>query len=297
MNTEKKDQAFWDLCQANGLTKDDVWPASQNKKWIVSRTGIEKIQALNNIQIAIGVEAAALDFAIVKATATRTVKLEGRVTGKKFSVETLASAQKANSKDCYYAELAEKRAKARAVLMLMGFSALEAYGEDDVEDPKRPTEQQPAQPATPGKPEPEVVVLGRVSVHQEAPTTAAPSNVASDKAREGLIQELIRLIASPELDKDERDVLLSVPLDQRPTTWVENTLAKLPNVVAERKDPKTALEAARKQLRTVAARFQNDMPDQAYKALLLRAQALTAKPEELRAEARQVMSQFQSLAA
>jgi len=192
MNTEKKDQAFWDLCHANGLTKDDVWQQNQSKKWIIGRTGIEKIQGKNNIQISLGVEAAGLEFAIVKATATRTFKEEGAKTSKKISVETLASAQKANSKVSYYAELAEKRAKGRAVLMLMGFYALGVYGEDEAEEFARSVEQPEAKRATPGKPE--VEVIGRVMVHPAASVGADPNAEAEaeDFLAKATILDLIK---------------------------------------------------------------------------------------------------------
>jgi hypothetical protein len=147
----------------------------------------------------------------------------------------------------------------------------------------------------PGKPD--VEGLGPGSSRPVASTGAGPRPAAPHKAPEAQLQQLVRLMASPELDQEERDVLLSVPVEQRPAAWVENKLARLPSVVAERQDPKTALEAARKQLRTVAARYQKQMPEAAYQALLRRAQALTAKPEQLRAEARQVLAQFQSAAA
>ncbi|WP_375436649.1 hypothetical protein [uncultured Hymenobacter sp.] len=161
--TAKKDEDFWALCHANGLTQADVWQQNQSKKWIIGRTGIEKIQGKNNIHISLNVEAAGLDFAIVKATASRTVKPEGAKAAKKISVETLGSAQKSNSKVTYYAELAEKRAKGRAVLMLLGFYKLGVYGEDEADEFARPADQPPAaapvptpepRPSPPAAPEP-----------------------------------------------------------------------------------------------------------------------------------------------
>ena len=314
MQTPEQLAALRHLCQENGLSTADLWQHKQSGKWIMSKVGAEKVQGLNNIAIDMEVCGAGLDFAIVKVTATRTVKGEGKATAKKLTTRTLGSA---NPKNCsgmsYYAEMAEKRATVRAVLKLMGFSKLGVYGEEEADDFARSrnsggpsleeatTTAPPAQPATPAKPE--AVVLGRVLLPPEASTTVVDSSapatpaLASERATEDQIKQLLRLIASPELDQEERDVLLSLPVEQRPAAWVENTLAKLPAVLAERQDPKTALAAARTQLRTVAARFQKQMPEAAYQALLRRAQALTAKPEQLRAEARQVLAQFQYVAA
>jgi hypothetical protein len=305
MQTAEQLAALRHLCQENGLSTADLWQHKQSGNWIMSKAGAEKVQGLHNIDIDLEVCGAGIDFAIVKVTATRTAQGEGKATTKKLTIRTLGSA---NPKNCsgmsYYAEMAEKRATVRAVLKLMGFSKLGVYGEEEADDFARsrnsggPSLEEatatapPVQPATPGKPE--AVVLGPVSARQEACAGASPSTVAPNKAPEAQLQQLIRLIASPALDQQERDVLLSVPIDQRPATWVENTLTKLPAVLAERQDPKRALEAARNQLRTVAARFQKQMPEAAYQALLRRAQALTAKPELLRAEARQVLAQFQS---
>jgi hypothetical protein len=279
------------LFKAYGLLPEDVHKHLHYT--IIRRTGIEKIAAGAGIRLTYEACATAADYAAVKATVKK---------GKgpnMVCIETFGSACPATSQNKYYLEMAEKRAMSRAVLKLTDFYAAGAYGEDEADDfesRRHPESAQGEVPAQrPGKPEGEG--LGRVSAHQEACTGASPSTVAPDKAPEAQPQQLIRLMASPELDQEERDVLLSVPVEQRPAAWVENTLAKLPAVLAERQDPKTALAAARTQLRTVAARYQKQMSEAAYQALLRRAQALTAKPEQLRAEARQVLAQFQPVAA
>jgi hypothetical protein len=302
MQTSEQLAAFRQLCKANNLGKTDVWQHKQSGNWIIGRAGIEKIQGLNNIQVGIELAAAGVDFAVVKATAARTVDR------KKLKVESLGSANSKNSQVSYYAEMGEKRAKSRSILMLMGFYELGVYGEEEADEFKQsknigaPTLEDIEQPAPPtprptvaGAPQPEA--SAPATAPQAAPATAAPSSAPVDAAAEPMLQQLVKLIASPELDAEERQVLLSVPVDQRPASWVENTLARLPGVIAERKDPKTALAAAQKQLRTTAARYQSEMSDDNYKAILLRASALTAKPAELRAEARALLAQFQTVAA
>ncbi|MBX0290983.1 hypothetical protein K3G63_11065 [Hymenobacter sp. HSC-4F20] len=180
----------------------------------------------------------------------------------------------------------ETKAKRRATLSICGLGMMDESELDTIKDaetvpmPPLPTEQETS-----------AEVVQQVPAQLAEPVAEATPVVL--KAEEAKLQKLVQLIASPELDEEERAVLLAVPVDQRPATWVENTLAKLPSVVQERKDPKKALEAAQKQLRTAAARHQKDMPDSAYQAIILRAGAITAKPAELRAEARALLAQFQ----
>ncbi|RFP65906.1 hypothetical protein D0N36_06800 [Hymenobacter lapidiphilus] len=128
MQTSEQLAAFRALCKANLLGKADVWQHKQSGNWIIGRAGIEKIQGLNNIQVGIELAAAGADFAIVKAAAVRTVER------KKIKVESLGSANAKNSQVSYYAEMAEKRAKSRSILMLMGFYELGVYGEEEADD-------------------------------------------------------------------------------------------------------------------------------------------------------------------
>ena len=74
MQTSEQLAAFRALCQANLLGKADVWQHKQSGNWIIGRAGIEKIQGLNNIQVGIELAAAGVDFAVVKASAQRTVE-------------------------------------------------------------------------------------------------------------------------------------------------------------------------------------------------------------------------------
>ncbi|TGE22799.1 hypothetical protein [Hymenobacter metallicola] len=131
MQTKEQLETFRNLCKANGLGKTDVWQHKQSGNWIIGRAGIEKIQGLNNIQIGIELAAAGVDFAVVKASAARTVER------KKIKVESLGSANAKNSQVSYYAEMAEKRAKSRSILMLMGFYELGVYGEEESDEFKQ----------------------------------------------------------------------------------------------------------------------------------------------------------------
>tara|TARA_R100000995_G_C3388575_1_gene79388 strand:- start:5 stop:388 length:384 start_codon:yes stop_codon:yes gene_type:complete len=112
------------------LTKDDVF--KHQHYIIITRSGIEKIQALENIKIYYEVVKCEKDFAGVKATAMKD----------NTTIETFGSALKGdfkngNTMSWYVLEMAEKRAMSRAVLKLTGFYELGVFGEDEAEDFKR----------------------------------------------------------------------------------------------------------------------------------------------------------------
>ena len=113
------------------LTADDVF--KHQHYIIITRSGIEKIQALENIHINYDVIKCEPNFASVKATAIKDTN----------TIQTFGSALKGNSfKDgntntWYVLEMAEKRAMSRAVLKLTGFYELGVFGEDEAEDFKK----------------------------------------------------------------------------------------------------------------------------------------------------------------
>ena len=112
------------------LTKDDVF--KHQHYIIITRSGIDKIQAMENITIDYEVINCEKDFCVVKANA-----LKGET-----SIQTFGSALKGGFKDgnCntwYVMEMAEKRAMSRAVLKLTGFYELGVFGEDESEDFKK----------------------------------------------------------------------------------------------------------------------------------------------------------------
>jgi|TARA_R110002020_G_scaffold1171_1_gene5789 hypothetical protein len=114
------------------LTKDDVFKHQGGHYIIITRSGIEKIQAIENITIYFEVVKSEPNFAGVKATATK----EG------CTIETFGSALKGDFKNgnCntwYVLEMAEKRAMSRAVLKLTGFYELGVFAEDEAEDFKK----------------------------------------------------------------------------------------------------------------------------------------------------------------
>jgi len=126
MKTEKIKEKYHHY----GLDKEDVF--KHQHYVIITRSGIDKIQAIENISIDYEVINCERDFCVVKANA-----LKGET-----SIQTFGSALKGGFKDgnCntwYVMEMAEKRAMSRAVLKLTGFYELGVFGEDESEDFKK----------------------------------------------------------------------------------------------------------------------------------------------------------------
>ena len=116
-----------------GLTKDDIF--KHQHFLIITRSGIDKIQAIESILINYEVIKCETNFAVVKAKA---YKETGEAT-----IQTFGSALKGetfkdgNTNSHYVMEMAEKRAMSRAVLKLTGFYELGVFGEDESESFKK----------------------------------------------------------------------------------------------------------------------------------------------------------------
>ena len=113
------------------LTADDVF--KHQHYVIITRTGIDKIQAIEQISINYEVIRCEPNFAVFKANAEK----EGK------KIQTFGSALKGdtfkdgNCNSWYVAEMAEKRAMSRAVLKLTGFYELGVFGEDESDSFKK----------------------------------------------------------------------------------------------------------------------------------------------------------------
>ena len=115
------------------LTKDDVF--KHQHYIILTRSGIDKIQAIEGIEIDYEVIKCEKDFCVVKAHAKKDET--------DAFIQTFGSALKGagfkdgNTNTWYVMEMAEKRAMSRAVLKLTGFYELGVFGEDEAEDFKK----------------------------------------------------------------------------------------------------------------------------------------------------------------
>jgi len=127
MNREK----LIELYKHYELTSDDIF--KHQHFTIITRSGIDKIQAKEKIFIDYEVVKCETNFAVVKANATKG----------DTKIQTFGSALKgesykdSNTNSWYVMEMAEKRSMSRAILKLTGFYSLNVFGEDESEDFKR----------------------------------------------------------------------------------------------------------------------------------------------------------------
>jgi|SRR5210317_2367526 len=119
-----------ELYKKYSLDKKDIY---QHKHYtIITRQGIDKIQAVENIDIHYEVIESSKDYWAIKATAR-----VGETTIETFGSALHGDYKSGNTTTWYVAEMAEKRAMSRAVLKLTGFYELGVFGEDESEDFKR----------------------------------------------------------------------------------------------------------------------------------------------------------------
>jgi hypothetical protein len=120
---------------ANGLVKDeDTFDLKFGNRTttIITRSGIEKIQYHNDIEVKYYVESIVPpDFVVMKAIARK-----GDVV-----MESFGEASSNNTKQSYPVAMAEKRALSRVVLKIAGFYKYGVFGEDESEDFKRKTKE------------------------------------------------------------------------------------------------------------------------------------------------------------
>jgi len=130
MNVEK----LRELYKYYELTKNDVY--KHQHFVIITRQGIEKIQAKESISVRYEVIKCETNFAVVMAIANTNKEDD-------IQIETFGSALKGttfkdgNCNSWYVMEMAEKRALSRAILKLTGFYQLGVFGEDESEDFKK----------------------------------------------------------------------------------------------------------------------------------------------------------------
>ena len=123
MNKEK----LTELYKEYKLEKEDVY--KHQHYLLITRSGIEKIQAVAKIQITYEVVRCEPNFAVFKAKAHK-----GSATIETFGSALKGEGYKDGSTNSWYvAEMAEKRAMSRAVLKLTGFYELGVFGEDESE--------------------------------------------------------------------------------------------------------------------------------------------------------------------
>ena len=127
MEKETKQETLRRLFVQNNLVKEDVF---KHKFYtIITRAGVDKIQAANNIDV---------DYELLynsDDTKCVIIKARGKLGDK--VIETFGEAAPMNNTNAYPVAMAEKRAMARAVLKLAGFYQVGCFSEDESDDFKR----------------------------------------------------------------------------------------------------------------------------------------------------------------
>lgn len=123
MNREK----IKTLYEKYELTPDDVF--KHQHYLIITRSGIEKIQATEKINVNYEVVRCEPNFAAVKAYNDKLQTFGSALKG--------ASYKDGNTNTYYVLEMAEKRALSRLVLKQTGFYELGVFGEDESEEFKK----------------------------------------------------------------------------------------------------------------------------------------------------------------
>ena len=111
----------------NNLTKEDVF---KHKFYtIITRSGIDKIQATQGIEIQYEIINLSDDHkhCLIKALGKKGDKI----------IQTFGECSPQNNTNAYPVSMAEKRAMSRIVLKLAGFYELGVFGEDESDDFKR----------------------------------------------------------------------------------------------------------------------------------------------------------------
>jgi hypothetical protein len=118
----KKYDLYFD--PSNPESKDnDVFVHKHYK--IITRAGIQKIEARAGIRCKIAIAASGETYCNVTGTGTT-------ADGQEYT--TLASANAESSKNPYYAEMAEKRCRSRIILTLVGLYEQGVLGEDEADE-------------------------------------------------------------------------------------------------------------------------------------------------------------------
>ena len=112
------------LYKQYNLTTEDIFKNPSQGWTIITRAGIDKIQASAGIKVEYEMISSDLTNVIIKATAV----WQDRV------IQTFGEASPKNTKNGYPVAIAEKRAMSRAVLKISGFYALGIMSEDESDD-------------------------------------------------------------------------------------------------------------------------------------------------------------------
>ena len=122
-------KALEELKKEYGLPESDFWPLPQNKKVkILSHDGCKKIASQENIEF-FDINWINMGERVGKFEFVYSLELHAKKAESDFSVHATGEANSENCKMAYPVAMAEKRAKDRAILLLVGFSELGVHSE------------------------------------------------------------------------------------------------------------------------------------------------------------------------
>ena len=125
------------LYKKYNLTPKDIFKSPLGFT-IINRSGIDKIQAVAQIEINYSLEKVSDDnkYVVIKAIGIMNSKIdsEGDILKESKRIETYGESSPQNTRNQYPIAMAEKRAMSRCVLKLTGFYELGVYGEDEVNE-------------------------------------------------------------------------------------------------------------------------------------------------------------------
>ena len=131
--TETQKERLQHLAKENGLNKDHFFKSPQGFV-IITRQGIERIQAHKGIRVTYEVISLSNDLkhVVIKATGEM-----ARKDGLPVTMETFGESAPDNTRQKYPVAMAEKRALARCILKISGMYELGVFSEDESDDFKR----------------------------------------------------------------------------------------------------------------------------------------------------------------
>ena len=122
-------KALEELKKEYGLPESDFWALPQNKKVkILSHDGCKKIASQENIEF-FDINWINMGERVGKFEFVYSLELHAKKAESDFSVHATGEANSENCKMAYPVAMAEKRAKDRAILLLVGFSELGVHSE------------------------------------------------------------------------------------------------------------------------------------------------------------------------
>jgi len=125
-----KEERLKTLFKKYSLLKEDGFRLKRGGKDIpiITRTGIDKIQANEKIKI---------KFELCEYTPEISAAVKATAILNDNTVESYGEANQKNNKNAYPLAMAEKRAMSRVILKLTGFYELGVFGEDESDDFKK----------------------------------------------------------------------------------------------------------------------------------------------------------------